>query len=218
MPYPSSLILFSRPVILESGSSPDNFLPSFSVSLSICATAIMAGTNKMTSHAILSASGNVDSTCIADCKKGPNSRKQTTSNAPTKTHRKMIGSRQTKTREMAKDYLARAGRRQNIRLGAFIHSGCKRPNPFTAPPDQSRRSTLPPHAIPRPTGRVETAPRVILLRPSGTPQDTVEGGTNSGGIRSRNHSSGSNLVERSSPFGTPSGTVRVEPDQMKPFQ
>ncbi len=128
------------------------------------------------------------------------------------------GNRQTKTREMAKDHLARAGRRQNIRPGAFIHSGRKRPNPFTVPPDQFRRFTLPPHAIPEPTGRVETAPRVILLRPSGTPPDAVEGGTNSGGTRSRNYSSGSNLVERSSPFGTSSGTIRVEPAQMKPFQ
>ena len=38
------------------------------------------------------------------------------------------GSRQTKTREMAKDYLARAGHRPHVRPGAFIHSGCKRPN------------------------------------------------------------------------------------------
>ena len=79
------------------------------------------------------------------------------------------GSRHTKTREMAKDYLARAGRRQNIRPGAFIHSGRKRPNPITAPPDRSHRFTRPPHAIPEPTGRAETAPRVILLRFSGTP-------------------------------------------------
>ena len=29
---------------------------------------------------------------------------------------------------MAKDYLACAGHRRHVRPGAFIHSGCKRPN------------------------------------------------------------------------------------------
>ena len=56
------------------------------------------------------------------------------------------GSRQTKTREMAKDYLARAGRRQNIRPGAFIHSGRKRPNPITA--RLTDPTILPDHLMP----------------------------------------------------------------------
>ena len=52
------------------------------------------------------------------------------------------GSRQTKTREMAKDYLARAGHRRHVRPGAFIHSGYKRPNSPIYPtiPYQSKAS------------------------------------------------------------------------------
>ena len=83
---------------------------------------------------------------------------------------------------------------------------------------QSRHSTRPPHASPKPAGRAETVLHIILLRPSWTPLATVEGGTNSGGTRSWNRSNGLGRVERSSPLGTPSGTVRVEPAQMKPFQ